>query len=515
MVAEWQSHGPPWKYSSYSEAFGTTGARAGLRGAKYDYAPNTNMRLSLFETVGEMLGSSSLSSIDGNGGYIVNLYPSLYTKNQSMELLSALEDSTWLDAKTRITYVEFVVYNPQLHIACAVKLTADFTTAGGIERTVSIRSYRVPRYTTWVDFAFLVMRMYTLVYVVKVRTLVCLTLCTHFYLQRSISLVHAHLTHFLPLHRPPLVTLSLCANAQQEWLWDELTSMYDDGFCPYWTPGARKRTSGFKLFCLGLSGKKRKLRDECVSGSWAAQNCGPACIALTGKGCSVNEASACGKCQEPATRRTLWACCCCCSGTYDAGAQPHSLTADGEIAIGEDVGGLSVSARQERDARGGSQVACETYWNYLDIGTISLFLLTFFLHVLGTVLSFSIAWNAGHGGEGMANGDATVIGANHAGVVFEVIRLEALCSSLTLFGAGIKIIYHLMTVQRMAHFALFVWEMLLETINFIAVFIIIIVSFGMANYMCVCPLSLFLLSLSLFLPSSACLTHLFQNRFPY
>ena len=77
------------------------------------------------------------------GGYLV---PLKGTPKEISQHLQVLENSSWVDSRTRVLFVEFAVYNPQVNLFAVVTVAAEFQPGGGVIPNHRIDVVRLMRY---------------------------------------------------------------------------------------------------------------------------------------------------------------------------------------------------------------------------------------------------------------------------------------------------------------------------------------------------------------------------------
>ena len=70
-----------------------------------------------------------ISTYSGEGGYIVDLGLS---KAAAKAKLQVLKDNLWIDRGTRVVFVDFTTYNPNINLFVVTKLIAEFPATGGM-----------------------------------------------------------------------------------------------------------------------------------------------------------------------------------------------------------------------------------------------------------------------------------------------------------------------------------------------------------------------------------------------
>ncbi|XP_069762589.1 polycystin-1 isoform X2 [Narcine bancroftii] len=101
------------------------------------------------------------TTISDSGGYIQQLGR---TMDQSNYTLWHLQESNWLDRKTRVVFVEFTQYCPNVDLYSVVTLLVEFPISGGAFTTIDIKPFSLLRLTAGVDF-LLVMMVFLLLFI--------------------------------------------------------------------------------------------------------------------------------------------------------------------------------------------------------------------------------------------------------------------------------------------------------------------------------------------------------------
>ena len=116
-----------------------------------------------------------ISTYSGEGGYIVDLGLS---KSQAEVTLNKLKSNLWVDRGTRVVFVDFTTYNPNINLFVVTKLIAEFPPTGGLITSWQFRTLNLLQtgtsatlsYTCFILFvAFIV--YYTLEELVEIHTL--------------------------------------------------------------------------------------------------------------------------------------------------------------------------------------------------------------------------------------------------------------------------------------------------------------------------------------------------------
>ncbi|XP_048362000.1 polycystic kidney disease 2-like 1 protein isoform X2 [Sphaerodactylus townsendi] len=104
-----------------------------------------------YHTEEELDGSSHwgrLTSYSG-GGYYVDLK---MTREESIATLQVLKENLWLDRGTRVTFIDFSVYNANINLFCVLRLVVEFPATGGAIPSWQIRTVKLLRYVSTWDF---------------------------------------------------------------------------------------------------------------------------------------------------------------------------------------------------------------------------------------------------------------------------------------------------------------------------------------------------------------------------
>ncbi|XP_067859553.1 polycystin-1 [Heptranchias perlo] len=89
-----------------------------------------------------------------SGGYVQKLG---MTMEQSNHTLWNLQESNWLDRKTRVVFVEFTQYCPNVDLYSVVTLLIEFPISGGTFTTIDVKPFSLLRLSTGVDFLLVMM----------------------------------------------------------------------------------------------------------------------------------------------------------------------------------------------------------------------------------------------------------------------------------------------------------------------------------------------------------------------
>ena len=80
----------------------------------------------------------------GGGGFVLELSMDNETVNQ----LNDLKDTDWLDDRTRVVFVEFTLYNPNIDMFSVVMILVEFTNIGGIFPSLHIFTAKLDHYSS-------------------------------------------------------------------------------------------------------------------------------------------------------------------------------------------------------------------------------------------------------------------------------------------------------------------------------------------------------------------------------
>lgn len=70
-----------------------------------------------------------ISTYSGEGGYIVDLGLS---KSKARAMVAGLKKNLWIDRGTRVVFIDFTTYNPNINLFVVTKLIAEFPATGGL-----------------------------------------------------------------------------------------------------------------------------------------------------------------------------------------------------------------------------------------------------------------------------------------------------------------------------------------------------------------------------------------------
>lgn len=81
-----------------------------------------------------------LSTYSGEGGYIVDLG---LNKTAAQEIVADLKKNLWIDRGTRVVFIDFTTYNPNINLFVVSKLIAEFPATGGMVTSWQFRTLRL------------------------------------------------------------------------------------------------------------------------------------------------------------------------------------------------------------------------------------------------------------------------------------------------------------------------------------------------------------------------------------
>ncbi|RWR99729.1 polycystin-2-like protein, partial [Dinothrombium tinctorium] len=79
----------------------------------------------------------TLASYSGEGGYIVDLG---LNKSKAIETIQMLKQNLWIDRGTRVVFIDFTTYNPNVNLFVVSKLIAEFPATGGMMTSWQFRT---------------------------------------------------------------------------------------------------------------------------------------------------------------------------------------------------------------------------------------------------------------------------------------------------------------------------------------------------------------------------------------
>lgn len=82
------------------------------------------------------------------GGFFQDLEDS-FDKNRL--LMRNLHENGWINRGTRVVFIEFTIYNPNINIFCSTKLTMEVLPTGGLVTSSSYRVLKLLNFTTFLD----------------------------------------------------------------------------------------------------------------------------------------------------------------------------------------------------------------------------------------------------------------------------------------------------------------------------------------------------------------------------
>ncbi|KAK3726836.1 hypothetical protein QZH41_016723, partial [Actinostola sp. cb2023] len=98
------------------------------------------------------------------GGYIASLG---YNKTSALQILEELEKLKWIDRYTRVVFVEYAVYNGNNNMLSSVAIVVEFTAFGGAFARFNHFSFRLYRYFTTLQLAYLICEIIFVVFIAK------------------------------------------------------------------------------------------------------------------------------------------------------------------------------------------------------------------------------------------------------------------------------------------------------------------------------------------------------------
>ena len=90
------------------------------------------------------------------GGYIADLGS---TRSMSMTRLAELEKHTWLDTKTRVVFIESVLYNANTQLFSRVQTVFEIFSFGAVYKQMKVVSANLYRYVEAWDYIILAMQL--------------------------------------------------------------------------------------------------------------------------------------------------------------------------------------------------------------------------------------------------------------------------------------------------------------------------------------------------------------------
>lgn len=96
------------------------------------------------------------------GGYLLDLSDSHEENHRNMNIL---EENKWVDRGTRVIFIEFTIYNPNLNVFSVSKLIIEILPTGGLVTSTSFRVLKLLKYNTTSDIITLV---FEAMYVIQV-----------------------------------------------------------------------------------------------------------------------------------------------------------------------------------------------------------------------------------------------------------------------------------------------------------------------------------------------------------
>ncbi|XP_067912634.1 polycystin-1 isoform X2 [Heterodontus francisci] len=137
------------------------------------------------------------NAVCDSGGYVQTLGR---TREESNYTLWNLQERNWLDRKTRVIFIEFTLYFPNVDLYSVVTLLVEFPISGGTFTTIDVKPFSMLRLGTGVDF--LLVMMIFLMFFVLYFTITELLLISHE--------GKAYLLHFWNYLQWSVIILSIC-----------------------------------------------------------------------------------------------------------------------------------------------------------------------------------------------------------------------------------------------------------------------------------------------------------------
>ena len=92
-----------------------------------------------------------ISTYSGDGGYIVDLG---LNKLGARKILKSLKKNLWIDRGTRVVFVDFTTYNPNINLFVVTKLIAEFPATGGMMTSWQFRTLNLLETGKMATFAY-------------------------------------------------------------------------------------------------------------------------------------------------------------------------------------------------------------------------------------------------------------------------------------------------------------------------------------------------------------------------
>jgi len=105
----------------------------------------------VYHTEKEMNGSSDRAQLLTYPG--AGFYQDLTrTRAKTFDVIGELRENRWIDRGTRVIYLDFTVYNPNINLFCVAKLTVEYPPSGGAMSSQKFRSVKLLRYVSVGDY---------------------------------------------------------------------------------------------------------------------------------------------------------------------------------------------------------------------------------------------------------------------------------------------------------------------------------------------------------------------------
>ena len=117
----------------------------GLQNVTSTYSTNLEQS-TMWQSEGQLHGLPQIGILESysGGGYVANLGNTL---NDAIKMVDDLIRVKWIDALTRVVFLEFNVYNANTGLFSLVTLMFEFPTYGGVFTYKTIQTVRLYRYT--------------------------------------------------------------------------------------------------------------------------------------------------------------------------------------------------------------------------------------------------------------------------------------------------------------------------------------------------------------------------------
>ncbi|XP_075457674.1 polycystin-2-like protein 2 isoform X3 [Ascaphus truei] len=86
-----------------------------------------------------------------SGGFIANLS---HTKESSLMTIQHLKENSWLTRGSRVVFIDFSVYNPNVNLFCVARLVTEFPATGGATPSWQFYAVKLLRYVSVTDYFF-------------------------------------------------------------------------------------------------------------------------------------------------------------------------------------------------------------------------------------------------------------------------------------------------------------------------------------------------------------------------